>query len=111
MSDAFHCPRWPECGCPDGTMVSDCPGLVTAPPDAPSRHGSRIGSAVRDDEGNRGPSATSEARPLRTGQRIRKSLGRLVWSEIGRFAAYAMAWVITLALATLGVTLLLRILP
>ena len=23
----FDCPLWPECGCPDGTMHPDCPGL------------------------------------------------------------------------------------
>jgi alkaline phosphatase len=23
----FHCPRWPGCGCPDGTVAMDCPGL------------------------------------------------------------------------------------
>ncbi len=24
---AFHCPLWPECNCPDGTVQPDCPGL------------------------------------------------------------------------------------
>ena len=23
----FHCPEWPTCGCPGGTMRADCPGL------------------------------------------------------------------------------------
>lgn len=29
----FHCPRWPGCGCPDGTIALDCPGrtVVTDP--------------------------------------------------------------------------------
>lgn len=22
----FHCPRWPGCQCPDGTIAADCPG-------------------------------------------------------------------------------------
>lgn len=22
----FDCQQWPYCGCPDGTMKSDCPG-------------------------------------------------------------------------------------
>ncbi|WP_224826260.1 hypothetical protein [Cognatishimia sp. MH4019] len=22
----FECPRWPDCGCPDGTIAPDCPG-------------------------------------------------------------------------------------
>jgi hypothetical protein len=26
-TDTFHCPEWPRCGCPDGTMRVDCPGL------------------------------------------------------------------------------------
>ena len=25
----FHCPEWPTCGCPGGTMRADCPGLKT----------------------------------------------------------------------------------
>lgn len=25
--DAFNCPRWPDCGCPDGAVRTDCPGL------------------------------------------------------------------------------------
>jgi hypothetical protein len=30
----FHCPAWPRCGCPDGTVDAHCPGLemVTMPP-------------------------------------------------------------------------------
>lgn len=29
----FHCPRWPGCGCPDGTIADDCPGrTVVADP-------------------------------------------------------------------------------
>lgn len=24
----FHCPLWPDCGCPDGTVASDCPGRI-----------------------------------------------------------------------------------
>lgn len=24
---SFECPRWPGCGCPDGTVDPDCPGL------------------------------------------------------------------------------------
>lgn len=24
--EQFHCPRWPRCGCPDGTVAEDCPG-------------------------------------------------------------------------------------
>ncbi|CUH68651.1 hypothetical protein TG4357_03718 [Thalassovita gelatinovora] len=24
---SFHCPEWPGCGCPGGTMHPDCPGL------------------------------------------------------------------------------------
>ena len=27
-TDTFHCPEWPRCGCPDGTMRVDCPGLA-----------------------------------------------------------------------------------
>jgi hypothetical protein len=23
----FHCPEWPTCGCPGGTVRADCPGL------------------------------------------------------------------------------------
>lgn len=23
----FHCPRWPRCNCPDGTVALDCPCL------------------------------------------------------------------------------------
>ncbi len=23
----FHCPLWPQCGCPGGTMRPECPGL------------------------------------------------------------------------------------
>ncbi len=23
----FHCPEWPGCGCPGGTMRPECPGL------------------------------------------------------------------------------------
>ena len=23
----FHCPEWPSCGCPGGTMRPECPGL------------------------------------------------------------------------------------
>lgn len=23
----FHCPEWPTCGCPGGTMRPECPGL------------------------------------------------------------------------------------
>lgn len=23
----FDCPRWPACGCPDGTIADDCPGV------------------------------------------------------------------------------------
>lgn len=23
----FHCPLWPECGCPGGAMRPECPGL------------------------------------------------------------------------------------
>jgi hypothetical protein len=23
----FHCPLWPSCGCPGGTVMPDCPGL------------------------------------------------------------------------------------
>ncbi len=23
----FHYPEWPRCGCPDGTMRPECPGL------------------------------------------------------------------------------------
>ncbi len=23
----FHCPLWPECGCPGGVMRPECPGL------------------------------------------------------------------------------------
>lgn len=23
----FHCPMWPECACPGGTMRPECPGL------------------------------------------------------------------------------------
>ncbi len=26
-SGTFHCPEWPTCGCPRGTMHHDCPGL------------------------------------------------------------------------------------
>ena len=26
---AFHCPRWPRCDCPDGTVDRNCPGLET----------------------------------------------------------------------------------
>lgn len=26
MSVRFECPRWPHCGCPDGTIAPDCPG-------------------------------------------------------------------------------------
>jgi hypothetical protein len=22
----FDCPKWPQCGCPDGTVAADCPG-------------------------------------------------------------------------------------
>lgn len=25
----FHCPRWPGCACPDGTVALDCPGRTT----------------------------------------------------------------------------------
>lgn len=25
----FHCPEYPGCGCPGGTMHPDCPGLKT----------------------------------------------------------------------------------
>ena len=31
----FHCPLWPLCGCPDGAVRTDCPGLQqpgSAPP-------------------------------------------------------------------------------
>jgi len=24
----FDCPRWPGCGCPDGTIAADCPGVT-----------------------------------------------------------------------------------
>lgn len=24
----FHCPLWPGCGCPGGTVMPDCPGLA-----------------------------------------------------------------------------------
>lgn len=24
----FHCPRWPGCQCPDGTIADDCPGIT-----------------------------------------------------------------------------------
>lgn len=24
----FHCPEWPKCACPRGTMRADCPGLT-----------------------------------------------------------------------------------
>jgi hypothetical protein len=24
----FDCPRWPGCGCPDGTTVPECPGTT-----------------------------------------------------------------------------------
>lgn len=27
----FNCPRWPGCGCPDGTFHLDCPALTRAP--------------------------------------------------------------------------------
>jgi hypothetical protein len=27
----FECSRWPGCGCPDGTMAVDCPGLAAWP--------------------------------------------------------------------------------
>lgn len=27
----FHCPNWPACGCPDGTVRTDCPGLGKRP--------------------------------------------------------------------------------
>ena len=23
---SFHCPEWPQCGCPGGTMRPECPG-------------------------------------------------------------------------------------
>lgn len=26
-TETFHCPLWPECGCPGGTMRPECPGL------------------------------------------------------------------------------------
>lgn len=26
-SPVFHCPLWPECVCPGGTMRPECPGL------------------------------------------------------------------------------------
>jgi hypothetical protein len=27
----FQCTRWPSCGCPDGAVASDCPGLTLDP--------------------------------------------------------------------------------
>ncbi|MGN6142251.1 MAG: hypothetical protein ACTHOP_01535 [Mesorhizobium sp.] len=27
-SGQFHCPKWPKCGCPPGTVDLSCPGLL-----------------------------------------------------------------------------------
>lgn len=27
LGGMLHCPRWPACGCPDGAVRDDCPGL------------------------------------------------------------------------------------
>lgn len=33
----FHCPLWPVCGCPDGAVRPDCPGLQD-PRNPPPHH-------------------------------------------------------------------------
>jgi len=30
---SFSCPLWPACGCPDGTIADDCPGVSRPAPD------------------------------------------------------------------------------
>ncbi|WP_315920378.1 hypothetical protein [Mesorhizobium sp. SP-1A] len=37
----FHCPLWPRCECPDGSMRVDCPGLsaMAAPADTAKKIG------------------------------------------------------------------------
>jgi hypothetical protein len=50
----FACPIWPDCGCPDGAVHSDCPGLC---PDAPAVPPAATGVAVRPPE--RHPRKTS----------------------------------------------------
>lgn len=35
----FHCPTWPRCGCPDGTVDLACPGIerLSVPPAGPTQ--------------------------------------------------------------------------
>lgn len=41
----FHCPRWPGCQCPEGTIAADCPGrTVTVPSGAGGPAGAGVAS-------------------------------------------------------------------
>lgn len=46
-NSTFACPIWPDCGCPDGAVRSDCPGLCA---DATAVPPAATGVAVRPPE-------------------------------------------------------------
>lgn len=39
VTSGFDCPLWPGCGCPGGTTIPDCPGLVKLRKTQPSTKG------------------------------------------------------------------------